>query len=253
MQINPLNFGNHSTHSNADSVREALLAEIVGGAYPAGARLPAERDLAAELGTSRSTLREALGRLTEWRVVEPRRGSGIAVRHIRDWSIEVLPAYLRHAKPGPDRPSIVQTVADVLALRRSLLVQLIPLAVGRIESDDFERAKAAAQRAWDLRADSAEFAKADFDVSRALLEGAKLLPALWMLNRMQSVYVEIARSLTGALLAPDNYLEVHGKFLAALERRDAVAATSLMTEYLEAHDRRLVPQALTETETETPR
>ena len=175
------------------------------------------------------------------------------MRHIRDWSIEVLPAYLRHARPGPDRPSIVQTVVDVLALRRSLLVQLIPLAVGRLESDDFEKAKAAAQRAWDLRADSAAFAKADFDISRVLLEGAKLLPALWMLNRMQSVYVEIARSLAGALLAPDNYLEVHHEFLAALEKRDSIAATSIMTEYLEAHDRRLVPQTLTEIATETPR
>jgi GntR family transcriptional regulator, transcriptional repressor for pyruvate dehydrogenase complex len=224
----------------ADAVLEGLLSEIVGGAYPGGARLPAERDLATTLGTSRSTLREALGRLTEWRVVEPRRGSGIAVRHIREWSIEVLPAYLRHARPSPDRPSIAQTVIDMLALRRSVLVQLIPLAVDRLEAADVARARAAAGRAWELRAEGAAFAAADFDISRAIVEGANLLPALWMLNRMQSVYVEIARSLAGATLAPSNYLDVHEKFFAALEKRDATGAVAIMSEYLLDHDRRLV-------------
>ena len=237
--------------STVDAVLEALLTEIVGGSYPAEARLPSERDLAASLGTSRSTLREALGRLTEWRVVESRRGSGIAVRHIRDWSIEVLPAYLRHARPSPDRPGIAQTVTDVLALRRSLLLQLIPLAVGRLEASDVEKARGAAQQAWELRTDSAAFAAADFDISRAILEGAKLFPALWMLNRMQSVYVEIARSLSGATLAPENYLEVHGEFFAALSKRDADAAASIMSEYLEDHDRRLGFETSPETKTDT--
>lgn len=233
---------NNSTFtSTADAVLEALLAKIVGGAYPAEARLPAERDLAASLGTSRSTLREALGRLTEWRVVEPRRGSGVAVRHIRDWSIEVLPAYLRHAKPSADLPSIAQTVIDMLTLRRSLLLQLIPLAVGRLEPGDVGRARAAAERAWELRADGAAFAAADFDISRAIVEGAKLMPALWILNRIQSVYVEIARLLPGALLAPANYLEVHGEFFTALENQDAATATSVMAAYLHDHDRRLAP------------
>src|SRR5713226_7273557 len=82
-----------------DAVFEKLLAAIVSGAHPAGARLPAERELSRRLGASRPTLREALRRLGEWNLVEPRRGSGIVVRPYRDWSIEVLAAYLRYGKP----------------------------------------------------------------------------------------------------------------------------------------------------------
>ena len=49
-----------------DAVFERLLADIVGGVYPAGSRLPAERELSRHLGASRPTLREALRPLCEW-------------------------------------------------------------------------------------------------------------------------------------------------------------------------------------------
>ncbi|MBL0214548.1 MAG: FadR family transcriptional regulator [Myxococcales bacterium] len=77
---------------------EALLAEILRGNFPPGTRLPAEREMARLLGASRPTLREALRRLGEWNLVEPRRGSGIVVRPRSEWTIEVLPAYLRYGR-----------------------------------------------------------------------------------------------------------------------------------------------------------
>ncbi|MEL6179659.1 MAG: GntR family transcriptional regulator, partial [Myxococcota bacterium] len=76
-------------------VFEALLSGIIEGDYVPGARLPAERDLAQQLGASRSALREAVRRLTAWRLVEPRRGSGVVVRDRNEWAMEVVPAYIR--------------------------------------------------------------------------------------------------------------------------------------------------------------
>src|ERR1700754_5277979 len=101
-----------------DAVFETLLKNIVSGVYVAGTRLPAERELARQLGASRPTLREALRRLGEWNLVEPRRGSGIVVRPYRDWSIEVIAPYLRYGKPGPNQPSIPRILLDILAIRR---------------------------------------------------------------------------------------------------------------------------------------
>src|SRR5882672_4471403 len=100
-----------------DAVFETLLKDIVGATYAAGSRLPAERELARQLGASRPTLLEALRRLGEWNLVEPRRGSGVVVRPYRDWSIEVLAAYLRYGKPEGNQPGIAQMLVDVLAMR----------------------------------------------------------------------------------------------------------------------------------------
>ena len=60
----------------ADQIRGLIQA----GEYGAGARLPAERDLARELGVSRPSVREALIALEVEGLVEVRIGSGIYVR-----------------------------------------------------------------------------------------------------------------------------------------------------------------------------
>jgi DNA-binding FadR family transcriptional regulator len=61
-------------------IAEQLRAHITGGGFPAGTRLPAERDLARELGVSRPSVREALIALEVEGWVEVRTGSGIYVK-----------------------------------------------------------------------------------------------------------------------------------------------------------------------------
>lgn len=60
-------------------IAEQLRALITSGEYPAGARLPAERDVAKQLGVSRPSVREALIALEVEGWVEIRTGSGVYV------------------------------------------------------------------------------------------------------------------------------------------------------------------------------
>jgi DNA-binding FadR family transcriptional regulator len=60
-------------------IAEQLRALITSGEFKAGARLPAERDIAKELGVSRPSVREALIALEVEGWVEIRTGSGIYV------------------------------------------------------------------------------------------------------------------------------------------------------------------------------
>jgi GntR family transcriptional repressor for pyruvate dehydrogenase complex len=60
----------------AGSVAERLITAVAVGTYSPGERLPPERELAARLGVSRVTLRQALQQVGELGLVESRRGRG---------------------------------------------------------------------------------------------------------------------------------------------------------------------------------
>ena len=60
----------------ADQVVEKLLALVQASGVQPGQRLPAERQLAAELGVSRTSVREAIQKLTSQGVLAARRGDG---------------------------------------------------------------------------------------------------------------------------------------------------------------------------------
>ncbi|CAN5332348.1 GntR family transcriptional regulator [soil metagenome] len=64
-----------------------VLALIADGSLPAGARLPAERELCAHLSISRVTLRKALGKLVDDGVLKASHGRGwyVAESRAKDW------------------------------------------------------------------------------------------------------------------------------------------------------------------------
>ena len=218
-----------------DTVFEKLLADIVGGVYPAGARLPAERELSRLLGASRPTLREALRRLDEWSLVEPRRGSGIVIRPYREWSLEVIAAYLKYGKPQPGQPSIARIIIDLLAVRRAVVLEVIRLTAARVPKHGTHGARAAMARAWSLR-DQPSYAREDFEVMRQIAEAAQFTPGLWLLNRIADLWLDAASSLRFAIRAPDDYVAVHTRFFDLVEAGDAAGACAVMGDYLDRHD-----------------
>jgi GntR family transcriptional repressor for pyruvate dehydrogenase complex len=221
-----------------DAVFEKLLAAIVSGTHPAGSRLPAERELSRQLGASRPTLREALRRLGEWNLVEPRRGSGIVVRPYRDWSIEVTAAYLRYGKPDAGQPSIGRILIDLLAMRRAVVLEVIKLTANRIPKGGTTAARAAMARAWSLR-DQPEYVREDFEVMRQIAEAARFTPGLWLLNRIANLWLDAADEVRFAIRPPDDYVAVHGKFFDLIEAGEHDAAYQHMCEYLDRHDSQL--------------
>ncbi len=226
-----------------DAVFERLVIDIVQGAYAQGSRLPAERDLARRLGASRPTLREALRRLGAWNLVEPRRGSGVVVKPYRDWSIEVVPAYIRYGKPGDGQPTIARILVDLLSLRRALLIEVISQAARRVEPAGVEAARAAAARAANHRDDAEAHARHDLDVLRVLVEAAGFTPGLWALNRISTIWLDLVGALKGLLRAPERYAEEYQRFFDLIIEGNPRAAIEQMAGYLERHDQALVDAA----------
>ncbi len=226
-------------NNTTEAVFEILLKDIVGGRYGAGARLPAERTLAQDLGASRTTVREALRRLESWCLVEAKRGSGVQILDESRWSIEVLPAYLKYS-PGRAPGGWIRLVGDLMSLRRTLLEGVVLLMAGRVDDKGLDEARQALHAAWETRQRPEAFTKADFEMMRALVGAAGMLPALWVLNRVAGIYLEIARAMAGGLPPMDDYVQVYEAIFAALAAGQGQQAQTLMRDYLERHDRRLM-------------
>lgn len=122
----------------ADQIR--LL--IQGGQFPAGARLPAERELAQQLGVSRPSLREALIALEIDGSVEIRMGSGIYVtaepdrRAWQSGSMGESPLELMQARAAVEGAVILLSAARITtemlrSLRQTLDQMRTEIAEGR--------------------------------------------------------------------------------------------------------------------------
>ena len=118
-------------------IADQLRALIAAGELALGARLPPERDLAAQLGVSRPTVREALIALEVEGLVEVRMGSGIYVAAPES---AALPRGVGAALGPFDiiraRQLIESEMAALAARQRSAVcVKLLRAAVKRMEDD----------------------------------------------------------------------------------------------------------------------
>jgi DNA-binding FadR family transcriptional regulator len=80
-----------------DQIVERLVTAVALGVYVPGQALPPERDLAAMLGVSRATVREALRRMTEGGYLEQRRGRNGGSFVLEGWrpsSADLIRRYL---------------------------------------------------------------------------------------------------------------------------------------------------------------
>ena len=223
--------------SSVQSVFERLLAGIVTGRYPAGCDLPSERDLSSVLGASRPTLREAMRRLAEWRVIEVRRNSGVMVREPSEWSFDVLPAYLRFGGTALGPRGLARILTDLLTMRRALIVDLWELTAGRVRRGALNVVRLAVDRAWMARGDLGRFLREDFEIQRTLLRATDFLPPLWLLNSIAEPYFGLAEMLAGTAPLPEDYLRVYRRALDAVERGDGRLAARVMDGYFVRYDK----------------
>ncbi len=230
-----------SVPTTSANVFEALLSDIVRGNYGPGARLPSERELAKNLGASRPTLREALRRLGEWGLIQVKRGSGVVVRPRRDWTLDVLPAYLRMGAPAEGPVALATLLRDLLGIRRAMFVEVLRMVGARLAGRNaLAASRMHAIAAWESRSDVSGFVRHDYEALRSLVEAAGFLPALWLLGGLAPVYSEIARTLTGSSAAPADYPETFTAMFDDLEAGRVTEAADRLSDYLDRHDKRLL-------------
>jgi GntR family transcriptional repressor for pyruvate dehydrogenase complex len=152
---------------------------IISGRYPSGAKLPPEAELAAELGLSRNTAREAVRALSTARVLDVRRGDGTYVTSLRPELLLEGIAFavdLMHEESG----------LELLQVRRILEPAATALAATNISEDALDNLAKTLAMMQASGADLEEFVRydADFHAEVAAASGNQTLAS--MLNGVSS-------------------------------------------------------------------
>src|SRR6266550_7102522 len=113
------------TEGAIDKIRE----RIVSGAWGPGDRLPKESELAAQLGLSRNSLREAVRALSQLRVLEVRQGDGTYVSSLEPGLLLESTGFVSHLLLG-------ETGIELYEVRRILEAAAATLAAGRIDAEE---------------------------------------------------------------------------------------------------------------------
>ena len=207
----------------SDQVFRALCDDILSGRYEPGEKLPTQRRLAAELGVNMASIREAVKRLEQLRLVEVRHGDAMRVRDWRaDGGLDVI-AHVLFRAGGVDR----DTLASLLEARRLMLAEAARLAAARREDHQAVRLEELAARFAD--APEAAAAQAiDFTFMSELVEAAGNVVFGLILNSIRALYFEHAELFRAVVADRDELAPLYRRAAAAVQRGDGRRAAAVV-------------------------
>ena len=211
-----------------DRVVAQIQSLIVDGEWPAGHRLPAERQLGEDLGVSRTVIRESLSALSAKGLIEPILGGGFVVTTpISSDLIPGLTLFLREGKPHLDYMKVHE-------VRQLLEVEIAGLAAERRNEADLANLEQplAQMRSLSNPFDVEAFAAADVEFHMQLARAAHN-PLLWLLMETVADIMREVRHI-GSLVPglPSREIHHHRAILKAVRSGDPSAAREAMRRHL---------------------
>ena len=203
---------------------------IASGDLKAGDRLPIEKELAAQLGVSRGSLREAVRSLATLGVLETRQGDGTYVTQLDPGSM------LRPLEFWAALQEATKSV-DLLAVRRVLETESAGLAAVRLSEEEFDALEAiladidAGLATGQLDPESFIDADAAFHRRIATASGNPALAALIDSLMTRTLRGRLWRAITKRDSVDEAHADHHA-ILAALRTRDAERARIRMAAHL---------------------
>ncbi|MEU1790639.1 FadR/GntR family transcriptional regulator [Streptomyces sparsogenes] len=208
-----------------DEAIEKIKGMIVSGALRPGDRLPKESELAAELGLSRNSLREAVRALSLIRILDVRQGDGTYVTSLDpQLLLEALSFVVDFHRDD--------TVLEFLAVRRILEPAATALACARI-SDATLDALDSQLDALGPEPSVEELVDCDLDFHRGIVQASGNSVLCSLLDGLSgpTTRARVWRGLTQED-AVGRTLREHRAIVAALRDRDAEAARSWATVHI---------------------
>jgi len=203
-----------------DEAITQLRAMIQSGKLPPGARLPAEHQLAAQMGISRSGVREAVKVLEAARVLEVRRGDGTFVTSLAPTLLLEGLGFAVELLQG-------DTLLEVMEVRRLLEPAATGLAAQRITDEQLDELASAVQTMVDAASDPEQLMAADVAFHRAVVAstGNETLTTLLDGLSGRTVRARVWRGIVLGNVTPAT-IDEHRAIYEALRARDPFLAQS---------------------------
>lgn len=205
-----------SPQKPAEYAESRLVEAILDGSFHTNSTLPPERELAAMLGVTRPTLREALQRLSRDGWIEIRQGKSTRVRdYWREGNLLILSAISRN-----QQLSTPQFVANLLHIRLLFAPEYTRLAIQNAPADVI-RLLESLQQVPDTRED---FTRVDLDLHYRLtiLSGNPVFTLIF--NGFTSLYQSMGLIYFNDTRARDHSRSFYKKLLSAALSNDAFMA-----------------------------
>jgi DNA-binding FadR family transcriptional regulator len=195
---------------------------IVSGALRPGDRLPKESELAAELGLSRNSLREAVRALSLIRILDVRQGDGTYVTSLD-------PQLLLEAMSFVVDFHRDDTVLEFLAVRRILEPAATAMSAALISEDELDALEGKLD-ALGEEPSVEELVASDLEFHRGIVQGSGNSVLVSLLDGLSgpTTRARVWRGITQED-AVGRTLREHRAILAALRDRDAEAARAWST------------------------
>jgi DNA-binding FadR family transcriptional regulator len=208
--------------STFESTVERLGTAVRIGVLPPGRRLPPERELADQLGISRSTLRQAILTLTQSGHLTSARGRGGGT------FVAASPPLVSAAPVD-----VVDRRRDLLDFRVAVETGVVVLACERAAPEAFDRlAGPVAAMAGSLE-DFAAYRRADVAFHLGLAELADSPRLLAAMTEVQGAMSELIARIAHPPAVLERSNAQHARLLALLRRGDGARAVRLVREHLE--------------------
>jgi GntR family transcriptional repressor for pyruvate dehydrogenase complex len=205
-------------------IAKEIIALVASGTYARGQRLPAERTLCLKFGVSRGTLRKALAKLVELRVVNIKPNSGI---YVENPSPEGMPrTYL-----PPEFESA--SLSDIIEARKAIELSAVEQACSRLKKSDVQTLESLLGRMKENVDDLSDFLQADMEFHQQMVRAsgnvvlATAFLAIYEYHRFSSVFTSQHEGEEEAAC------EFHKKLLTALKRKDAPTSRRILKQHLD--------------------
>jgi len=207
---------------------QALINAILDGTYPPGSALPAERDLAEQLGVTRPTLREALQRMERDGWISIRQGKSTLVRDIwTEGGLNVLSSLVRYGNRGFESHIPFDFIPRLLNVRLAL-APAYARAAAVCDNNHALIAYLSAPPTLDDTADA--YTRYDWQLHHRLTVASCNPIYTLILNSFAELYASMARIYFAQPEARVTSSRFYTRLLDALQRKDADAAEAITRE-----------------------